>query len=120
MPHDAPNSLDLHLTREPEIGGLAQGSEREQRLRELWEGRSGWRGWLATVDHKRIGLRYIVTAFIFLMVGGIEALIMRVQLAQPGLHVVSPEQYSELFTMHGITMIFLYASPILSGFSNYL
>ena len=120
MPHDAPNSLDLQLTREPEIGRLAQGSEREQRLRELWEGRSGWRGWFATVDHKRIGLRYIVTAFIFLMVGGIEALIMRVQLAQPGLHVVSPEQYSELFTMHGITMIFLYASPILSGFSNYL
>jgi cytochrome c oxidase subunit 1/cytochrome c oxidase subunit I+III len=89
-------------------------------LRDLWEGAPGWRGWLSTVDHKRIGLRYIVTAFAFLIAGGIEALILRIQLAQPGLHVLSPEQYSQLFTMHGITMIFLYALPVLSGFSNYL
>ncbi len=120
MAHDAPVSPDLRLNREPEVGVLPPGSERERRLHALWEGASGWRGWLATVDHKRIGLRYIVTAFVFLIVGGIEALILRVQLAQPGLHVLSPEQYSQLFTMHGITMIFLYALPILSGFSNYL
>jgi cytochrome c oxidase subunit 1/cytochrome c oxidase subunit I+III len=72
------------------------------------------------VDHKVIGLRYIVTAFFFLLVGGIEALVMRLQLAGPNLTLLTPEQYNQLFTMHGVTMIFLYALPILSGFSNYL
>ena len=61
-----------------------------------------------------------MTAFAFLILGGIEALMFRVQLAQPEQHLLTPEQYDQLFTMHGITMIFLYASPILSGFSNYL
>jgi len=120
MIDDAPNPPDLRLNREPEVGRLPRGSARELRLRATWEGEGGWRDWLATVDHKRIGMRYIVTAFAFLILGGIEALILRVQLAQPGLHVLSPEQYSQIFTMHGITMIFLYALPILSGFSNYL
>jgi cytochrome c oxidase subunit 1/cytochrome c oxidase subunit I+III len=77
-------------------------------------------GWLASVDHKEIGLRYIVTAFAFLIAGGVEALIMRAQLSRPGLTLLTPEQYDQLFTMHGVSMIFLYASPVLSGFSNYL
>jgi cytochrome c oxidase subunit 1/cytochrome c oxidase subunit I+III len=72
------------------------------------------------VDHKEIGKRYIVTAFFFLLVGGLEALAIRVQLARPHQTFLSPEQYSQLFTMHGVTMIFLYALPVLSGFSNYL
>ena len=55
-----------------------------------------------------------------LLIGGIEALIMRVQLARPDQTLLTPEQYNQLFTMHGVTMIFLYALPILSGFSNYL
>ena len=54
-------------------------------------------------------MRYLVTAFAFLVIGGIEALIMRVQLAQPEQHLLTPEQYNQLFTMHGMTMIFLYA-----------
>lgn len=116
----APNPPDLRLARRPEVGRVPQGSEREQRLRELWESEPGWRGWLSTVDHKQIGMRYIVTAFIFLIAGGVEALVMRVQLARPDSHLLSPEQYNQLFTMHGITMIFLYALPVLSGFSNYL
>ena len=87
---------------------------------EIWEAPPGWRGWLSTVDHKSIGLRYLVTAFVFLLMGGVEALIMRVQLARPDATVLTPEQYSQLFTMHGVTMIFLYALPVLSGFSNYL
>ena len=87
---------------------------------ELWESAPGWRGWLSTVDHKTIGLRYLVTAFIFLLMGGVEALIMRLQLSQPDQTLLTPEQYSQLFTMHGVTMIFLYSLPILSGFSNYL
>ncbi len=91
-----------------------------EQLQREWETPSGWRGSLTSVDHKTIGKRYLVTAFVFLVLGGLEALTMRVQLAQPNQHLLSPEQYNQLFTVHGITMIFLYAAPILSGFSNYV
>jgi cytochrome c oxidase subunit I+III len=91
-----------------------------QGLRATWETRPGLFGMLSSVDHKEIGLRYIVTAFIFLALGGVEALVMRVQLAHSNLKVLSPQAYDQLFTLHGFTMIFLYAGPILSGFSNYL
>jgi len=91
-----------------------------RRLTEIWEDPPGIAGFLGTVDHKKIGIRYIVTAFVFLLLGGIEAGIMRLQLAGPDLSLLTPEQYNELFTMHGISMIFLYAGPVLSGFSNYL
>jgi cytochrome c oxidase subunit I len=74
----------------------------------------------ATVDHKELGIRYLVTAFIFLIIGGLEALLMRVQLSRADLAILSPEAYNQIFTMHGATMIFWYASPILSGFSVYL
>jgi len=92
----------------------------ERRLQSIWERPSGLIGWLSTVDHKEIGKRYIVTAFIFLTLGGVEALTMRLQLAHSNLHVLTPEQYNQLFSMHGITMIFLYALPVLSGISNYI
>ena len=108
------------LTRRSDTGRMPQGSEAELRLRGIWEGAPGWRGVLSSVDHKTIGIRYLVTSFVFLLLGGIEALVMRVQLARPDAHVLTPEQYNQLFTMHGITMIFLYALPVLSGFSNYL
>lgn len=91
-----------------------------QRLKSIWETPKSMWGWFATVDHKEIGLRYLVTAFIFMAIGGVEALIMRVQLARPDQALLSPETYDQLFSMHGITMIFWYASPILSGFANYL
>ena len=113
-------AMESDLMRVPDIGTAPLGSEREKRLREIWESEPGWRGWLSTVDHKTIGLRYIVTAFLFLLIGGVEALVIRVQLAKPNQTLLTPEQYNQLFTMHGVTMIFLYASPVLSGFSNYL
>ena len=92
----------------------------KHRLEALWERpHTSW-GWFATVDHKEIGKRYLVTAFAFLLVGGLEAILIRLQLAQPDAHVLTPEQYDQIFTMHGVTMIFWYASPILSGFANYL
>lgn len=91
-----------------------------ERLTALWETKPGVIGWLASVDHKEIGIRYIVTAFIFLMVGGIEALIFRIQLAWPNQSVLTPAQYNQLFTMHGATMILWYAFPILTGFSVFL
>jgi cytochrome c oxidase subunit I len=104
----------------PQIGRIDAGSAAERQMAKIWATPPGWRGWLSTVDHKSIGIRYIVTSFIFLIMGGIEALIMRVQLARPNQTLLTPEQYNQLFTMHGITMIFLYSLPILSGFSNYL
>jgi cytochrome c oxidase subunit I+III len=91
-----------------------------QRLQSIWETPKSVWGWFATVDHKEIGIRYLVTAFVFMCVAGVEALIVRVQLARPDQALMSPEMYDQLFSMHGITMIFWYASPILSGFSNYL
>jgi cytochrome c oxidase subunit I+III len=94
--------------------------ELRAKLESEWADSPGLYGWLSTVDHKKIGHRYLVTAFIFLIAGGLEALVMRVQLAQPNEHVLTPELYNQFFSMHGMTMIFLYSLPILSGFSNYL
>jgi cytochrome c oxidase subunit I len=104
--------------RTPSVG--IDSVEHEAKLLELWETAPGIKGFFSTVDHKQIGIRYIVTAFIFLALGGVEALLMRLQLAGPNLHYLTPQQYNQLFSTHGMTMIFLYASPILSGFSNYL
>src|SRR6476620_5362630 len=91
-----------------------------ERLRGIWETRPGFWGALCSVDHKEIGLRYLVTSFVFLLLGGLEAAVIRLQLAQPNGTVLTPEAYNQLLTMHGVTMIFLYALPVLSGFSNYL
>src|SRR6516165_2390163 len=76
--------------------------------------------WVTTVDHKKLGIMYIVYALIFLVIGGIEATLMRIQLAVPHNHFVSPQTFNVLFTMHGTTMIFFVAMPILFGFANYL
>jgi cytochrome c oxidase subunit 1 len=76
--------------------------------------------WLTTLDHKRIGILYIVTAFFFFFAGGIMAFLMRLQLAQPDEHFIQRNAYNELFTIHGTTMIFLFVVPILAGFGNYL
>ncbi len=88
-------------------------------LEKIWETPHSLWGWLTTVDHKEIGRRYFGTAMIFLVVGGLEALVMRLQLAGPEKHLLSPEAYNQYFTMHGATMILWYAAPILSGFSSY-
>jgi cytochrome c oxidase subunit 1/cytochrome c oxidase subunit I+III len=106
--------------REPIVVSEMPTAATTDKLHRLWETEPGILGWLSSVDHKEIGIRYIITALVFLVLGGIEALIFRVQLAQPEQHLLTPEQYNQLFTMHGISMIFLYASPVLSGFSNYL
>jgi cytochrome c oxidase subunit I+III len=110
--------MSLSEVRTPRIDSTSP--EHDARLKQLWEGEPGVWGFLTTVDHKRIGIRYIVTAFVFLALGGIEALLMRLQLAGPDRTLLTPEQYDQLFSTHGMTMIFLYASPVLSGFSNYL
>jgi cytochrome c oxidase subunit 1 len=76
--------------------------------------------WVTTVDHKRLGILYIVYALVFLLVGGIEATIIRIQLIRPHNDFVSPQVFNRMFTMHGTTMIFFVAMPILFGFANYL
>src|SRR5271170_7134734 len=76
--------------------------------------------WVVTVDHKKLGILYIVYALCFLAIGGVEATIMRIQLAVPNNHFVSPEVFNQMFTMHGTTMIFFVGMPVLFGFANYL
>jgi cytochrome c oxidase subunit I len=76
--------------------------------------------WLSTVDHKRIAVLYMLTALFFFVVGGVEALFIRLQLAVPNNHFLQPDTFNQLFTMHGTTMIFLVAMPALFGFVNYI
>ena len=81
--------------------------------------RKAWLDWVTTVDHKKIGILYMVTAFVFFLVGGIEALLIRIQLGAPDNTFLTPEKYNQLFTMHGTTMIFLFVVPMMAGFGNY-
>src|SRR5258706_4231665 len=76
--------------------------------------------WVTTVDHKRLGVLYVLYAMCFLIVGGVEATIIRIQLIRPHNDFVSPQVFNRLFTMHGTTMIFFVAMPMLFGFANYL
>ena len=83
-------------------------------------GDTGWKSWLFTVDHKRIGIMYGAAALLFLVIGGIEALLIRLQLAVPGANVLSEDAYNQVFTMHGVTMVFLVIMPMAAAFANYL
>jgi cytochrome c oxidase subunit I len=89
-------------------------------LARTWAERRGWLGRLATVDHKTIGKRYIVTAFVFFLLGGLEALAMRLQLARPENRFLNPDLYNQFFTMHGTTMMFFFAVPVMMGLGLYL
>ena len=81
---------------------------------------TGWRSWLFTVDHKKIGIMYGVASFGFFLIGGCEALLIRAQLAAPDGTVLSADLYNQMFTMHGTTMIFLFVMPMAVAFANYL
>jgi cytochrome c oxidase subunit I+III len=89
-------------------------------LNRVWTRPPGFVGWLSAVNHRAVGKRYIVTASIFFLLAGVQALVMRTQLAQPGLDLLSPELYNQLFTLHGSTMMFLFAVPIMEGIGIYL
>ncbi|HEY8202740.1 MAG TPA: cbb3-type cytochrome c oxidase subunit I, partial [Actinomycetota bacterium] len=82
--------------------------------------KTGFWAWVTTVDHKKIGILYGYTAFFFFILGGLEALLIRSQLATPAGKLLTEAQYDQLFTMHGITMIFLVVMPMSSAFFNYL
>ena len=80
----------------------------------------GWTSWVTTVDHKKIGILYLYTTFLFFILGGVEALMLRLQLGLPDNNFLSPEKYNQLVTMHGTTMVFLFVIPVFAGFANYV
>jgi cytochrome c oxidase subunit I len=104
---------------EGQTAAAARAARPEVVLHGLTTPPRGWLGWLTTTDHKKIGILYLFATFLFFILGGVEALIMRLQLAQPDGTLVSPETYNGLVTMHGTTMIFLFVVPVLAGFGNY-
>jgi cytochrome c oxidase subunit I len=106
---DTTTTVRRALRPAPQI--TAHGVEREP---------SGWISWVTTTDHKKIGIMYLVTTFVFFVLGGVEALLMRLQLGQADNTLLSPQTYNALFTMHGTTMIFLFVVPVWAGFGNYL
>ena len=80
---------------------------------------TGWRSWVFTVDHKKLGIMYGATAMFFFIVGGVEALLIRLQLAAPNGKVLNADLYNQMFTMHATTMVFLFVMPMAAGFANY-
>ncbi|AZO28726.1 cytochrome c oxidase subunit I [Mesorhizobium sp. M1B.F.Ca.ET.045.04.1.1] len=110
-------AFDEHrATRDTDLGD----EELRARLSKTWGTMRGLIDALSTVDHKIIGIRYLVTAFAFLLAGGVMAIIMRLQLARPDNHLVDAELYNQLFTMHGTTMMFLFGVPVGEAFAVYL
>ena len=105
---------DTALDTDREPGAL------EQRLTRTWQTPSGLIGALSTVDHKIIGRRYIITAFVFLLLGGLLAMLMRLQLARPENRVLTPDLYDQIFTIHGTNMMFLFAVPVMEAVAVYL
>jgi len=101
-------------------GPKLRGEKLAARLDLTWRRPPGIIGWLATVDHKEIGRRYILTALAFLALGGVLALAMRLQLAKPDSALIGADRYNQLFTMHGSTMMFLFAVPVMEGVAVYI
>ncbi len=91
-----------------------------QALTRLWSTPAGLVGWLSAVNHRAIGARFMVTALAFFLLAGVQALAIRLQLARPGLSILSPEAYNQNFTMHGVVMMFLFAIPVLEGLGMYI
>ena len=89
-------------------------------LLHAWDRPPGFYGWLSTVDQAEIGKRFIITAFLFFVLGGILAALMRMQLAFPENHLLGPDRYNQIFTMHGSTMMFLFAVPVMQAMGVYL
>jgi cytochrome c oxidase subunit 1 len=111
----------LPLVVEEQTVGEQLDADRERaELEHTWRRRHGLLGWLAEVNHREIAKRYIVTAFIFFALGGIEAALMRLQLSRPENEFIGPDLYNQIFTMHGTTMMFLFAVPMMTAIGLYL
>jgi cytochrome c oxidase subunit I len=105
-----------HLRDGPDFTG----EPLHEALGRTWSRKPGLWGWLSTTDHKEVGRRYIVTAFVFLILGGILALLIRAQLATPESGLIGPDRYNQIFTMHGTTMMFLFAVPVMDAMAVFL
>ena len=114
-PHD-----EREVHDEPRDGPWLSEAETHARLERTWATPPGILGWLSTVDHKLVGRRYIVTAFVFFLLGGVLAVLMRLQLSRPENDFVGADLYNQLFTMHGTTMMFLFAVPVMETMGVYL
>lgn len=108
----------LPLIHEEESESAIENDRRE--MERTWARPHGVRGFLIETDHKVIALRYIITAFVFFLLGGLEAALMRIQLARPESHFLNPDLYNQIFTVHGTTMMFLFAVPIMTAMGIYL
>ena len=104
----------------PQVSTPREGPPDPELLHRTWKPLPGIAGFFTVVSYSTIGMRFIVTGFIFLLLGGVQALIMRTQLAQPNLDVVSAELFQQLFSMHGVTMMFFFAVPMFEGLAMYL
>ena len=105
---------------ELEAGDTVETAERPLGALTRPQGSTGWKSWLFTVDHKRIGIMYGAAGILFFVIGGIYALFIRLQLAVPDGNVLSADTYNQVYTMHGVVMVFLAAIPLGAAFSNYL
>ncbi|MFP5260604.1 MAG: cytochrome c oxidase subunit I [Blastocatellia bacterium] len=113
-------SLDTKVMSPDEARAADPAEERERRkLEETWRTPPGLLGWFMTTNHKSIAKRYIVTAFIFFLLGGLEAAAMRLQLSRPENRFLGPDLYNQIFSMHGTTMMFLFAVPIMEAMGLY-
>jgi cytochrome c oxidase subunit I+III len=117
MTRDAVAAPQVVTVNPPDPVGL----ERErQELERTWGARPGLVGWLSNTDHKSVATRYVATAMVFFLLGGIEAALMRIQLARPENAFLGPDTYNQIFTTHGTTMMFLFAVPIVTAIGLYL
>src|SRR5947207_6262272 len=109
----------MNVSHAPVSSLSAPNEQAERTLSALWTRPPGFIGWLCSTNHKDIGRRYIVTAFIFFGLAGLLAAAMRIQLAFPENHFLGPDLYNQFFTVHGTTMMFLFAVPIMEGLGLY-
>src|SRR5947208_10739684 len=118
MSHEEAQKKQKKSIDEQELAAVMEREKEE--LERTWARPRGLRGWFTDTDHKSIAMRYIVTAFVFFILGGIEAALMRLQLARPDNHFLNPDQYNQIFTVLGTTMMFLFAVPMMTAMGIYL
>src|SRR5215210_5332094 len=99
----------------PRDGPKLTGAKLDDMLVATWGRPPGLIGWLASVDHKEIGRRYVITALVFLALAGALGVAIRMQLSRPDNDLIGAARYNEIFTMHGTTMMFLFAVPVMQG-----
>jgi cytochrome c oxidase subunit 1 len=124
-PHRPPSAKPVAPTSAPTAiattaAPLGDAREAAAVLEATWADPPGWRGWFCAINHKTISRRFMLASLCFFIAGGILAILMRLQLAQPSLQLVSPRLYNQLFTMHGTTMMFLFAVPVMQAVATYL